>query len=449
MKNVWKTVRIAALGLMCLAALYGYANAEGNLLGDGRDYYLAPDQLQYGGIYSEGVTVDGGGIQCVAEDESSLPRLYVSSVPGYISGAYARNAASEMFVSPSLSSGVMTLDFLCIDEGASIDVRFWENSGELGFLNTQNPAVVISQREETDGSIVTCVTRSCLTDRTLVGDSTIYRSASGIMRLTGNYKSVKAVPAFEADIIGSAQWTYETDTRKLTASALNADGEYTNISYYAFVENIILMSGRNTAKASGVVKSESDEDEWRLRIVFPDAGVFQSPVYKMTGEIACLCDATSFLTPSQTEKNEEDKAKPEPTAPPETAKTPAPTATPAPISVLTRLPLPDSENPREIDSDTTVGFSKTGAPDISVTVDRLSFTVEVGGIPAGQTLSRINFTQVFSDGGFHMNMLNAYASPSSFSAENGTGKVTLTVYLADSSGNETAYPAGTFLITGK
>lgn len=438
MKNFWKTVRIISLGILCLAALYGYANAEGNLLGDGRDYLLAPDQLEYGGIYSSGATKDGGVIQCAADHQAALPRLYTSSDPGAIAGVYARSAASEMIVSPSLTSGTMALDFLCIDEGASVDVRFWENRGEFGFLNTENPATVICERADADGFIVTCVTRSCLDGNTVAGDCAVYRSRSGVLRLTGNYKSIKAQPPSDAAVIGSAQWIYETDTRKLSVSALDENGKYADISYYAYVEDALKLKSQGVAKASGIVASDSADNEWRLKITFPGAGEFQSPVYKMSGEIALLCDATSFVTPFPQETTQK------PAVP---VSTPAPTLPPEPVDPLAVFPLPDPENPREIAPDTVARFANEESPSVSVSVNRLTFAVEIDGLPKGAALSRVNFTQVFSDGGFHMNMQNAYASPCEFRAEEGASKIALTILLTDAKGRETSVNAGTFLTT--
>ena len=446
MKSIWKSVRIVAVGILCLAALYGYANAEGNLLGDGHDYCLAPGQLMFGGIYSGGTSVDGGVIQIAAENDEALPRLYTLSDPGAVSGVYARNASSEMIVSPSLTSGTMLLDFLCIDEGASVDLRFWENSGEFGFLNTQNPAVVISECADENGSILICVTRSCLSGNTVTGDCAVYRSHSGIVRLTGNYKSVNGIPAAEAALIGKAQWVYEIAARKLTASAVDEKGKYADIAYSAYVDNVLSLSGTGIAKASGVIQSDSDADKWRLKIAFPNAYEFQSPIYGMSGEIAVLCDASSFQTPFTPKAEATIPTPAEPTPPPVTTLPPEPVAT---VKPTVELPMPGPENPYRIAPDTAASFSKTGSPDIQITLDNLTFTAKASNLPAGTTLSRVSFTQVFSDGGFHMNMQNGYSSLCVFSAENGESKIAFTVFLTDSKGKETSVPAGTFLLTDK
>ena len=438
MKNLWKTIRLISLGVLCLAALYGYANAEGNLLGDGRDYRLAPGQLEYGGIYSSGATEDGGVIQCAADHQAALPRLYALPNSDAIAGVYARSAASEMIVSPSLTSGAMALDFLCIDEGASVDVRFWENEGEFGFMNTQNPATVICERADADGFILTCVTRSCLDGKTVTGDCAVYRSRSGVLRLTGNYKSVKAQPPADAAVVGSAQWIYETDTHRLTASALDRDGKYANIAYSVSVENAIALSGQGVATANGTVEFHSADDEWRLKIVFPETGEFQTPLYRANGEIAALCDAASFVSPFVREKAQEQAVP---------VSTPAPALPPQPIESAAVLPLPDPESPREIASWEIARFAGAGSPRVSVSVNRLLFTVEIDDLPAGMSLSRVNFTQVFSDGGFHMNMRNAYAVPCEFAAEEGVSRITLTVCLTDAQGRETSVNAGAFLTT--
>lgn len=435
-----RTLYIGTMAIVCLLAVYGYASGETPLsVVHGSEYV----QTEISGAFYEVTLPDGSAVSLFPDESSQFPSLYRDTRNNDFSGMNVKSGAYDCVLYPARSSTVFPV--MRVEKGSSLTLRLWNAQGEIGILNEENPSLVIAQRPSESGSAVTGVTRSAFDGKKLTGKCTLYASANKKVLLTGNGLDIDAA-LNDAVIIASVSWTYEAATRKLTATAAGADGKSTDISYYAFVDNVILMSGRNTDKASGVIKASSDDDIWHLRVVFPDGLVFQTPEYRMDGTIHTLSSGVSLMTEAEAEAAASPASVPQPTPTPvpEVLVTPAPTAEPENAEPLPESPVPSAESPAVVSPQTSVLFRSEGEPAFTVRVENNSFTLTLSGIPHGWTLNCVRLVQKLESDSMSAAMQNAYSSEATFSVENANSTVTLTIMLENSQGETMKIPAGTY-----
>lgn len=429
------------LCLLVLSALAFSACAEGDLLGTGVNYTIISGQALYNGLCASGTTPDQCGVEIVASEADSLPRLYGINGDGAVRGIYARAGCSDLFLTPAASSVPVNMDFLLLDSGAAVDVRLWESEGEVGFVNNQNSALILAQIKDEDDNVLSSITISALNGDKLNGECIVYRSKSSVIRVSGQGQSLFAAPVESAEVIARAKWSYDARTQNLTASALDAEGKYNGISYYAFVNDIILISGRNTETASGTIKASSGDD-WRLRIVFPESGIVHSPIYHIDGTISTLADGKSYQTQLESEAPAETSA---PLATPYTGPTATPTPRPSFVSSGTTLPIPAAETPYELSGDDTpLYFSSASTPEVHITITGQQIHVEILSLPIGYKQERLTLIQKRTDGFAGINMQNGYTDDSWFTLDNADSSITLTLYLESTDGKSSSVSCGSY-----
>ena len=440
MKHTLKrTLYIGAMAIVCLLAVYGYAGAETQLtVVRGAEYV----QTEISGAFYDVSLPDESVISLFPDEQFRFPSLFRDARSNDFSGMRVPEGAFECVLYPSRSSALFPV--LRLEKGASLALRLWNAQGEIGILNEENPAVVVAQRKTDTESALTAVTRSAFQNRQLSGTCALYASADGKVIFTGSGMDIDAAPS-DASVIATVSWTYDASSRKLTASAANADGKSTDIAYNAYVDGVLLMSGKSIGKASGVIKANSDDAAWYLQVVFPDGLVFQTPEYAMDGTVRALASGVSLRTAAEIEAAAASfSTSPTPVPAPPVASTPQPTQAPEKEIILPEYPVPDAANPASVNSRTLAVYRSEGSPAFAVKVENGAFTLMLSDVPSGWTLSCVRLVQRLGSDSTSAAMQNAYSPTAVFAVVNASSTITVTILLTNREGATMKIPAGTY-----
>ena len=367
-----------------------------DVVGDG-SAYLKVNTFSFQQGSEKQLTLYSDGIFDIYAESNMTVEIYADAESGEFRGVKLTNGSATLKV-----TGQADLDFILPTAGTNLSIEFKEGEGSLTLMSSNKALTYLDAQTAEDGAHVNVITSQYESHKVTVTLNSYLADKAVLILTKGEYKP------FDAQLLSSATWVYDTRSGELTASSTSG--------------RLTVMSGSATLLngASAGTLSQSDLPwGWYCLYTSTDGSLtIATPTYTYDGLIS---EAPANKSIAQQE--------------------PAPESTPAPSGNEDEKSEESSEPSVVLSPASEYSETFGSSPKIEISFSSNVYTVKVSAIPSGYKLDHIEFMQTYA-GGFRLK--NGYGEEVRFDPEPYSGRIRSAAIFTDSKGNERRVEAGEY-----